>query len=151
MRPIAAETPTAEAVPQQAALPKQQTENKVGPTSQTKDEPAVPQVQGKSLEELEDQSYRKLSKMKRPAGKLELEKQPEKKAKKGPNTKEKPKKSSAAVTKTLGCPRCRGSANGCSLCQDPCYKGVRTPGKQAWKDYMAKREKEKAKLKTKKK
>lgn len=150
MRPIAAEASTTKVVPQEAAVPKQLTDGNVEPANQTKDEPAVQPGQGKSVEELEEQSFRKLNRMKRPAGKLELDKKPEKKAK-GPNSKEKPKKSSAVVSTVLGCPRCRGSSNGCSLCQDPCYNGVRTPGRQAWKDYMAKREKEKAKLKTKKK
>lgn len=148
MRPIAAATPADTAVPQQAAPAQQQADSPVEPASQTKDEPAVPKGHGKSVEELEEQSYQRFNNMKRPASKMEQK--PEKKAK-GNSTKEKPKKSSAAGSKKLGCPRCRGSANGCSLCQDPCYKGVRTPGRQAWKDYMAKREKEKAKLKTKKK
>ena len=148
MSPIAAATPAATAVPQQAALPKQLPDSPVEPPNQTKDEPAVPQGNGKSVEELEEQSYQRFNKMKRPASKMEQK--PEKKAK-GHNTKEKPKKSSAPGSKILGCPRCRGASGGCSLCQDPCYKGVRTPGRQAWKDYMAKRGKEKAKLKTKKK
>lgn len=137
-------------MPSQAAVPKQLTDGNVEPANERRDEPAVQPGESRSLEELEEQSYRRFSKMKRPAGKLEVEKKVEKKAKSS-NTKDKPKKSSAAVSKVLGCPRCRGSANGCSLCQDPCYNGVRTPGRQAWKDYMAKREKEKAKLKKKKK
>lgn len=39
----------------------------------------------------------------------------------------------------LGCPRCRGNSNGCSVCKSPLYGGIRCPGRQAWKAYMAKR------------
>ena len=76
-------------MPQQAALPKQLPDSPVEPPNQTKDEPAVPQGNGKSVEELEEQSYQRFNKMKRPASKMEQK--PEKKAK-GHNTKEKPRR-----------------------------------------------------------
>ena len=149
LRPIAAEASTSTAVPGETAVPKQLVDGNVEPANQTKDKPAVQPGGASSLEELEEQSYKKLAGMKRPASKLETQKKAQK-APARPKTKENAKKP-GAVGKILGCPRCRGTPNGCSLCQDPCYNGVRTPGKQAWRDYMAKRKKEKAQLKTKKK
>ena len=32
----------------------------------------------------------------------------------------------------LGCPRCRGSTNGCSTCRNPAYNGLKLHGKAAW-------------------
>jgi hypothetical protein len=36
----------------------------------------------------------------------------------------------------LGCPRCRGSINGCSTCQNPCYNGLRLHGKAVWEAHV---------------
>ena len=52
--------------------------------------------------------------------------------------------------KIFGCPRCRGNEKGCSLCLQPGYKGIRCPGREAWKKYHAAMLAAKAKAKAKK-
>jgi hypothetical protein len=53
-----------------------------------------------------------------------------------------PKKASSKPTAgnvsslKLGCPRCRGSINGCSTCRVPTYNGIRLHGKTEWEKHM---------------
>jgi len=60
-------------------------------------------------------------------------------------TKNKPAQPTKALSKPtagnvsslkLGCPRCRGSINGCSTCRVPTYNGIRLHGKTEWENHM---------------
>lgn len=100
-------------------------------------------LQGKGLADLEQKMFDSLREkktkgggkgMKRPAA----AKPAKKVAAPPPKAKEVKKETKKGKTlKTFGCPRCRGNKNGCATCWDPLYKGVRLPGREPWKQYMA--------------
>ena len=85
-----------------------------------------------SLEEYERASFEELAKkrqrkndnvMKRPAA--------SKAASASGNT-----KNDGNTELALGCPRCRGSINGCSTCRSAAYNGLRLHGKSAWEAHV---------------
>ena len=90
----------------------------------------------RSLEDFEEKAFGHLCAKKRPASKAA----PKPKAKAKANE----PKAKAKADVGLGCPRCRGSCNGCGTCRRAEYGGVRLHGKAAYEKHQ------KAQLKKKK-
>lgn len=89
-----------------------------------------------SLESLEEKAFEQIGQSKcvkkRPAGKCE------------PKTiVSEPKNNDG---KKLGCPRCRGSINGCDTCKKPSYRGVVLHGKAAWEKHVKSQQKKKTRM-----
>ena len=83
MRPKTAEAPAAQTVPEEATAPS------VDPAKQAKDKAAVQPADAKSIEELEEENFRRLTAKKRPCPNKEA-KQKDQQAPKKTNMKEKP-------------------------------------------------------------
>lgn len=117
---------------------------KVSEEEQTKVQPAE-QLEGQGLEDFEKQMFDSLKEkkskgggkgMKKPAAAAKTAKTAA--APKPKAVKKEPKGPKTSV-KVYGCPRCRGNKKGCTTCWDPLYKGVKLPGREPWKQYMAKK------------
>ena len=116
-------------------------------------------TQPKTLQDFEDQAFQALKQKKKntrtaaeqddskakllPKGKAKATAKA--KAKATAKTKATPKataKSPATKRKSpmpmYGCPKCRGNPGGCGQCRDPTYTGMRLPGRETYRDHMAK-------------
>ena len=120
-------------------------------------------TQPKTLQDFEDQAFQALKQKKKntrtaaeqddskakllPKGKAKATAKAKAKAqaKATAKTKATPKataKSPATKRKSpmpmYGCPKCRGNPGGCGQCRDPTYTGMRLPGRETYRDHMAK-------------
>ena len=120
-------------------------------------------TQPKTLQDFEDQAFQALKQKKKntrtaaeqddskakllPKGKAKATAKAKAKAqaKATAKTKATPKataKSPATKRKSpmpmYGCPKCRGNPGGCGQCRDPTYTGLRLPGRETYRDHMAK-------------
>lgn len=112
--------------------------------ARTKVQPAE-QLEGQGLEEFEKQMFESLKEKKSKGGGKGFKRPAAAPSKKVAAAAPKPKavqkapKGPKTSVKVYGCPTCRGNKKGCQTCWGPLYKGVKLPGREPWKQYMAKR------------
>ena len=95
---------------------------------------AVPTHPGKqmSLEDYENASFSELAKKKPRKAETVMKRPASNKAASASGN----IKNDSNIQLALGCPRCRGSINGCSTCKNAAYNGLRLHGKAAWEAHV---------------